>query len=72
MNMEKEFEEFWKNESEWYNPNEPDGLAEKVLARKTWEKAMKLRMNNSDLYAEHCCDDAEWICSCCGKSAKIY
>jgi hypothetical protein len=36
----KTFEEFWKNESGWYDPNEPQGLSEYVLAQAAWNAAI--------------------------------
>jgi hypothetical protein len=37
----KTFDEFWKHDSGWYDPNEPQGLSEYVLAQSAWIAATK-------------------------------
>jgi hypothetical protein len=37
----KTFDEFWKQDSGWYTPEEPQGLAEYTLAKKAWDAALE-------------------------------
>ena len=36
----KTFDEFWEHKSGWYDPNEPQGLSEYVLAQAAWNAAI--------------------------------
>jgi hypothetical protein len=64
----KTFDEFWEHESGWYDPNEPQGLSEYVLAQAAWNAAIAAEAlkpsHNSGSPKCYCCGSENVIIEC--------